>query len=400
MAPFLSRHGSLGSYLGSHKANDGNLDPGLELQAMTAVHDGTIKQQHGRGKLGWIKLTIVMLVEAIALGAFNIPQAFERLGMVFGTILTPGIGLVAMFTSYIIGQVKLKHPKVKHYADMVELIWGRRGYHLAGIMFPLFLTLLTGSHALTGTIAFDRIVNKPGVCAMVYSAISAVILFLFALPKTFDKFAIFGYLDFGSVMLAIGITIFATGIEANQAPGGLGAVPWSVWLPEDATVSSVLLAATNICFAYSFGVCQPSFMDEMHTPEDYVKSISALGVIEIIVYTVSGALIYAFVGNDVDSPALLSAGFLMSRIVFGIAIPVIYISGSINSIVVGKYIEEHASKYPQFVRLLKNFPCVTWIALIAVITLIGWLVAEAIPFFEGLLGIISSTFISGKKATG
>ena len=66
---------------------------------------------------------------------------------------------------------------------------------------------------------------------------------------------------------------------------------------------------------------------------DYVKSIWALGLIEIFIYTVTGALVYAFVGSKVDSPALLSTSTLVSRIAFGIALPVIFISGSINSTV-------------------------------------------------------------------
>lgn len=69
-------------------------------------------------------------------------------------------------------------------------------------------------------------------------------------------------------------------------------------------------------------------MDEMHAPKDYVKSIWALGLIEIFIYTLTGALIYAFVGPDVSSPALLSAGSLMAKVAFGLALPVIFISGA------------------------------------------------------------------------
>ena len=36
-----------------------------------------------------------------------------------------------------------------------------------------------------------------------------------------------------------------------------------------------------------------------------------------------------------------------------------------------------------------------WIFLIAAITIVAWVIAEAIPFFNALLGIISSLFISG-----
>ena len=36
-----------------------------------------------------------------------------------------------------------------------------------------------------------------------------------------------------------------------------------------------------------------------------------------------------------------------------------------------------------------------WISLITILTLIAWVIAEAIPFFNALLGIMSALFISG-----
>jgi hypothetical protein len=289
----------------------------------------------------------------------------------------------------------MRYPHVMHYSDAVGLIWGRFGYELTGAMFALFLVLLVGSHTLTGTIAFINIVDNYGICALVWSVVSAILLFCLALPPTFAEFAILGYIDFVSIIVAILLTIIATGVQASNAPGGLNAVPWSVWPPEGTTFYSAFLSVTNIIFAYSFAVCQFSFMAEMHTPKDYVKSIWALGLIEIFIYTLTGALVYAFVGVDVKSPALLSAGHTVSRIAFGIALPVIFISGSINGTVVGRYIMDRS--FPNSpIRYINNMRgWGIWIALIAVITVIAWVIAEAIPFFNALLGLISSLFISG-----
>lgn len=216
-----------------------------------------------------------------------------------------------------------------------------------------------------------------------------------ALPPTFSEFAILGYIDFVSIVVAILITIIATGVKASSATGGLTAVDWSVWPPPDTTFYKAFLSTTNIIFAYSFAVCQFSFMAEMHTPEDYVKSIWALGLIEIFIYTITGALIYAFVGSTVSSPALLSAGPLISRVAFGVAIPVIFISGSINTTVVGRYILNRAFPNSRIRFIHDKAGWAVWTALIAAITAIAWVVAEAIPFFNALLGIISSLFISG-----
>jgi len=345
-------------------------------------------------RLGWKRLTVVLLVEAIALGALSIPGAFATLGMVAGVILTIGIGFIAIYTSYVVGQVKLAFPDVAHYADAGRLIMGRFGYELVGAMFVLELVFLVGSHCLTGSIAFSNMTDN-GTCSLVFGIVSAIILLLLALPPSFADVAILGYIDFVSIMVAIGITMIATGVVSGRAAGGLSAVDWSAWPKEDVSFAEVFVAITNIVFSYSFAVCQFSFMDEMHTPKDFVKSIWALGLIEIVIYTLTGALIYAFVGQDVSSPALLSAGGLMAKIAFGVALPVIFISGSINGTVVARYIHGRIYKNSvlRFINTKKGW--ITWISLVSFLTLIAWIIAEAIPFFSDLLSIMSALFISG-----
>jgi len=376
------------------KANP--MDYGLENQQHAKDQEGSVHEGEAKfHKLGWKRLTICLIVEAIALGSLSLPSAFASLGMVAGVICSVGLGMLAMYTSYVVGQVALKYPHVKDYADAVALIWGRVGYELTGVMFVLFLVLVVGSHTLTGAIAWIRIVNDPTICALVWSGISAILLFFLAIPPTFTEFAILGYIDFASIIIAIGITIIATGVTSSHAPGGLDAVNWTVGPPADISFSSAFLAVTNIVFAYSFAVCQYSFMAELHTPKDYPKAIVSLGMIEIFIYTVTGAIVYRFVGDDVSSPALLSAGFKMSRIVFGIALPVIFISGSINSTVSARYIISRAFRNSPIRYTNTKAGWAVWIGVLAAQTILAWVIAEAIPFFSDLLGIISSLFSSG-----
>ncbi|KAJ5593798.1 uncharacterized protein N7459_000006 [Penicillium hispanicum] len=355
------------------------------------VYDHGIQKYN---RLGWKRLTIVLIVEAIALGSLSIPSTFASLGMVAGTICCVGIGLIAIYTSYIVGQVKLLFPQVANYADAGRLMWGRFGYELVNLMLALQLILLTGSHTLTGTIAFMNI-TKSGVCSVVFGVVSAIILFLLAVPPSFAEVAILGYVDFASIIIAIGITIIGTGVEATNAPGGLAAVNWSAWPKPDLSFADAFIAVSNIIFAYSFAMCQFSFMDEMHTPRDFVKSIWVLGITEIIIYTLTGALIYAFVGQDVSSPALTSAGNLLSRVAYGIALPVIFISGSINTVVFGRLIHGRifANSTIRFINTKMGW--LTWLGIIAAATVVAFIIAEVIPFFDDLLSISSALFISG-----
>lgn len=109
-------------------------------------------------------------------------------------------------------------------------------------MFALFLILLVGSHTLTGTIAFIDIVGDVDVCGLVWGILSAVILYFVALPPTFAEFAILGYIDFVSIIAAIILTIVSTGIKASEAPGGFGAVTWSVWPPPGTTLHDAFVS--------------------------------------------------------------------------------------------------------------------------------------------------------------
>ncbi|KAJ5679946.1 hypothetical protein N7462_008190 [Penicillium macrosclerotiorum] len=360
-------------------------------EAERNIYDHGIKKF---SRLGWKRLTVVLIVEAIALGSLSIPSTFAALGMVAGVICCVGLGLVAIYTSYIVGQVKLLFPQVANYADAGRLMWGRFGYELLNAMLALQLIFLTGSHCLTGTIAFMNI-TESGICSVIFAVVSAIILLLLAIPPSFTEVAILGYVDFASIIIAIGITIIGTGIEATNQPGGLAAVPWSAWPKPDLTFTDAFIAVSNIIFAYSFAMCQFSFMDEMHTPRDFVKSIWTLGITEIIVYTLSGALIYAFVGQDVKSPALTSAGSLLSRIAYGVALPVIFISGSINTVVFGRLVHGRifANSPIRFINTKMGW--ITWLAVIAAATIIAFIIAEVIPFFNDLLSISSALFISG-----
>ena len=316
--------------------------------------------------------------------------------MVAGVLMSVGLGLIAIYTSYLVGQVKLRHPEIEHYSDAVGLFAGKWGREITGVMFVLLLILLVGGHTLTGTIAFIRIVDKPTLCALIWGGVSAIILYVLALPPSFAEFAILGYIDFASILIAIGITIVATGVSAGKEPGGLSSVDWSVWPPPDVTFASAFLSTTNVIFAYSFAVCQFSFMSEMHTPKDYVKSIWALGIMEIFIYTITGGLIYAFVGSEVSSPAILSAGHTVSRVAFGIALPVIFISGSINTTVACRYIVHRVFPKSNPIRYTNTvMGWIVWGGLCLGATIIAFVIAEAVPFFNALLGLISSLFISG-----
>lgn len=62
---------------------------------------------------------------------------------------------------------------------------------------------------------------------------------------------------------------------------------------------------------------------EMERPQDFPKALCMLQIFEIVLYVVAAIVIYYYVGNDVASPALGSAGPIMKKVAYGIAIPTV-----------------------------------------------------------------------------
>ena len=111
-------------------------------------------------------------------------------------------------------------------------------------------------------------------------------------------------------------------------------------------------------------------------------------------YVIAAVVIYRYAGADVASPALGSTSPLLQKIAYGVAIPTIVVAGVINGHVAAKYV---------YVRMFRGTDRMSkkswgsfgiWAGIVLVLWVVAWIIAEAIPVFNDLLGLISSLFAS------
>ncbi|PWN45197.1 hypothetical protein IE81DRAFT_320368 [Ceraceosorus guamensis] len=344
-------------------------------------------------RLSWQRLTICLIVEAIALGALSMPSNFSTLGMVPGVICTVFLGVLATHGSLFLGEICLKFKSATHYDEVVRLMFGKWGKEIFAVALVIQLFLVNASHVLTGTELLNAL-SDHATCSVVFGVVSAVLLFAMAIPPSFHDFAILGYIDFVSILVAIFLTMLGSGLEAGKQPGGYMATEWRLWPKEGTSFAEAVLALTNIIFAYSFAVCLPSFMGELRKPQDYRKALISLGAIEITIYTLTGAIIYSLSGDGVSSPAIFGAGAL-EKPAWGVAIPVVYISGAINAQVACRYMHDRKFKGTLHGYFKTVYGWAWWLGMLLVGNVFSFVIAEVVPFFSSLLGIISALFISG-----
>ena len=192
--------------------------------------------------------------------------------------------------------------------------------------------------------------------------------------------------SFMSILGAVLVTMIGVGVEH---PG-----PNMVAFTTETSLPQAFLAVTNIVFAYASHVAFFGFIAELRVEEDFPKALFLLQGVDVSLYLLVAAIIYWYAGPEVTSPALGSTSPLLQKISYGIAIPTIVISGVVNGHVACKVI---------YVRLFREEDLMTkknmksygiWALIVLSLWTVAFIIAEAIPVFRDLLGLVSSLFAS------
>ncbi|ODM15615.1 hypothetical protein SI65_08849 [Aspergillus cristatus] len=335
--------------------------------------------------LNWWQCGFLMVSETVSLGILSLPAVVAQLGLAPAIVLLLGLGLMATYTGYVIGQFKWRYPHIHSMADAGEVLLGAFGRELFGTGQLLLIIFVSASHILTFSVAMNTI-TEHGTCTIVFGVVGLVLSFLLCLPRTLLNVSWLSLVSFVSILIAVIIAMVGVGVERP----GKGNIQATV----DTSLYEAFLAVCNIVFSFSGHVAFFSFMAELKDPKDYPKSLCLLQGIDLVLYIVASVIIYCYAGQDVTSPALGSASPIVRKVAYGIALPTIVIAGVVNGHVACKYV---------YVRIFRNSDRMhkrdwvatgSWIAIGAAVWLLAWIIAEAIPVFNNLLSLIASLFAS------
>ncbi|KAH8697322.1 putative neutral amino acid permease [Talaromyces proteolyticus] len=362
----------------------------LELEAENAIKYRTCS---------WQKTAALLFSEYICLAIMSFPWSYSVLGLVPGLILTVFIAAVVLYTSLVLWKFCLRHPEIRDVCDIGQyLFWDSKiAWWATAVMFLLNNTFIQGLHCLVGAEYLNTITGH-ATCTIVFSVVVAIISFFFSLPRTFDGLSKLAtasaFFTFISVLLA---TIFI-GIEPHPAKYTLakGEPKVTAFPVSGTTYVSAMSAFLNISYTFIGQITLPSFIAEMKEPRDFWKSLTAVTVAEVIVFSLVGAICYAYTGNQyMTAPAFGSIGNeVYKKVAFSFMIPTLIFLGVLYASVSARFV---------FLRLFEgtrhksNHTVVgwaSWAGILAVLWVAAFIIAEVIPFFSDLLSIMSSLFDS------
>lgn len=280
--------------------------------------------------LKWWQCGCLMVAETVSLGVLSLPAAVAGLGLVPAIIILVGLGILATYTGYIMGQMKWKYPQITTMADAGEVLAGKIGREFLGACYIVFLVFIMSSHLLTFTVAMNTI-TEHGTCSIVFGIVGMIVSFFCSLPRTLVNMSWLSLVcmsqphtsnptaqlttpAFASIITAVLISMIALGIE--QPGTGVVAIVHT-------DLYHGFAAVCNIVFAFCGHAAFFGLMAELKNPRDFTKSLCLLQGVDISLYLIAAVVIYRYAGDGVTSPALGSASPVVAKVAYGIALPTV-----------------------------------------------------------------------------
>ncbi|KAI6767642.1 hypothetical protein HG530_005651 [Fusarium avenaceum] len=277
--------------------------------------------------LGWVGTAGLMMKTQLGLGILSIPSVFDTLGMIPGLICLCVVAAVTTWSDYIVGVFKLRHRDVYGIDDAGALMFGRAGREIFGFAFGLSVAAVTG--------------------------------FIFASIRTLGKLSWLAWIGLVCVITSVIILTVAVGIQDKPAAAPADAVWVSDYhLLKKPSFTNAISAICSLVFAYAGTPAFFSIAAEMRDPRHYTR--------------------------------LGSAGVLIKRVTYGIALPGLIVTTMLTCHLASKHV---------FVRVLRGSKHLaantfthwaSWIGCTFGITVVAYVIASGIPIFSGLVSLIGA----------
>ncbi|KAF9691493.1 hypothetical protein EKO04_010237 [Ascochyta lentis] len=312
----------------------------------------------------------------IGLGVLSIPSAFDALGLIPGVICLVAIGGMITWGNYVVGAFKRNHPEVYSIVDVDEMMGGKIGKEFMSIAFMLWWICVAAAGFLSISTAFNAL-SLHGACTAVFVAVAAVIGFLTGSIRTLGKISWLAWIGVISIITAL-LTLTIVLIGNPTFNEGMGAIK-------------------SFVFAYAGTLAFFAIISEMRDPTMYNKAMYTCQATMTGIYVLVGVVVYYFCGSFVSSPALGSAGPLLKRVCYGLALPGLIVSTCLVTHYPAKYVFLRALKGSKHLVSNSRVYWMTWLSCTLGVTIAAYIICSAVPNFGSLISLVGAllaTFMS------
>lgn len=228
--------------------------------------------------------------------------------------------------------------------------------------------------------------------------VAAIIGFLTGSIRTLGKISWLAWAGVVSIIVALLTLTISVGIQDRPAEApqtGLYVSDYRLF--GSPTFTQAMGAINTFVFAYAGTPAFFAIISEMREPRDYNKAMYICQGFMTCVYIVVGIVVYYFCGSFVSSPALGSAGPLLKRVCYGLALPGLIASTCLVTHYPAKYVFLRALKGSKHLVSNSKTHWLTWLSCTFGVTVVAYIICSAVPNFGSLISLVGSllaTFMS------
>ncbi|KAF5708219.1 neutral amino acid permease [Fusarium globosum] len=341
--------------------------------------------------LSWISTIAVMTKTQVGLGVLAIPKTFHTLGLIPGVFCLIAIGGMTSWSGYIVGTFKLKHKEVYTIDDAGKVMFGRVGREIFAVILMLNWVFVSASAMLGISVALNAVSNH-ALCTWAFVIFAAVSTGLLASIRTLGKIGWIAWVGIAGIMTAIFSVTIAVGVEKGNNPAVTEGNSTTFGLFNAPPFADGMAAVSSHIFAYAGVPAYFPIIAEMQDQEHYTSALIWSQSIMTAVYVVIGVVMYCFVGSEIASPALGSAGPVMKKVSYGFALPGLLVSAMIVTHLPAKYIFLRILRGSEHLHRNSLIHWGAWLGCIGGITILAYIIASAIPVFDPLVSLIGASF--------
>lgn len=336
--------------------------------------------------LTWLNAGFLLVAETISLGILSLPAVVASMGFVPGVILIIFFGILTTYTGYVTYQVKIHAMGVHNFADAGLFFFGRWAKEISEAAQIILLVFIMSAHVLTFSIMMNVLTNH-GTCTIVFTVVGMVVSMILCIPRTMKNVALMSIASCLSIATAIFIAMIGIGVDPPA-----GAHAYAVTPSSQTSFRTGVVAVANILVSFCSNIAYFGFISEMKKPRDFPKALAMLQISTCSLYLIVAVVIYRFAGTDVKSPAIGSASPIVRKVAYGIAIPTIVVAGVIYAHVATKNIYVRMWRKTNVMNEKSFRSLGSWYGLTIILWVVAWVIANAIPVFSQLLGLLGALF--------
>lgn len=229
-------------------------------------------------------------------------------------------------------------------------------------------------------------------------AVAAAIGFLTGSIRTLGKITWLAWAGVISIIVALLTLTIAVGLQDRPAEAPqTGPYVSNYKLIGDPTFNEGMNAINTFVFAYAGTPAFFAVISEMRNPKDYNKAMYICQGTMTAVYLLVGIVVYYFCGSYVSSPALGSAGPLLKRVCYGLALMGLIASTCLVTHYPAKYVFLRAMKGSKHLISNSKIHWMTWLSCTLGVTIVAYIICSAVPNFGSLISLVGAllaTFMS------